>query len=220
MKTSTRLFLAAANGDIETAVQLLDSGADPNALAYGRTPLMRAVEKRQLGTAILLLDRGADQTIRSKGLTPLHVAAMKGPGAMVRALIDAGADPEARGPADETPLMLAAQSGPIEAARALLDYPIDLEARGRHGFTALCGALRYPPRPTLVRLLLDRGADVNARTDHPRWGRVGGLWTPLSLALSAVATAESAAPHLVAGEADLRRARAVVAMLRDAGATE
>ena len=221
MKIATQLYRAVTQGDVATAERLLDEGADPNAPAYGRTPLIRAIEKRQLGAAVLLLDRGADQSIGFHGLPPLHFAVRKGPGALVRALIDAGADPDGPDPGGLTPLLRAAGNGPIEAVRALLDYGVDLEARApRSGLTALCVALRYPPRPTLVRLLLEKGADVQVRTTWPRHDRSGSVWTPLSLALEAVRQGEAIPYALKSRAADLRRARAVVQMLRDAGATE
>jgi uncharacterized protein len=218
MKIATQLYRAVTEGDVPAAQRLLDGGADPNAAAFGRTPLIRAVEKRQLGAAVLLLDRGADQSIRLHGATPLHIAATKGPGALVRALLDAGADPEARDGDGRTALMCAVAEGPIEAVRALLDHPVDLEAKQPGAdLTALCFALLYPPRPTLVRLLLDRGADVRVRAGDRRWGRVS---TPLSLALYAVRRGEESSSYLKSGPAGLRKARAVVQMLRDAGATE
>ena len=221
MKTATKLYRAATEGDVATAQRLLDEGADPDAPAYGRTPLIRAIEKRQLGAVVLLLDRGADHSIGLHGSSPLHLAAAKGPGALVRALLDAGADPEARDPDGRTALMRAVLHGPIEAVRALLDHGVDLEAKQPwNGFTALCHALNYPPRPTLVRLLLDRGADVRVRTADWSSSRPGSVWTPLSLALYAVRRGAELSHALKAGPAYLRKARAVVQMLRDAGATE
>ena len=220
MKHARTLYRAVTEGDVATAARLLDAGADPDAPAYGRTPLIRAIEKRQLGAAVLLLKRGADPSIGihpawRRGVTPLQFAVTQGPGTLVRALLDAGADPEARDWDGLTPLMRASRWGPIEAVRALVDHGVDLEAKSpKDGWTALCAAVRRP-QPALVRLLLDRGAHMHVRFTMRLSGPPGHLWTPLELALETVRRAK-----MLSDAADLRKARAVVQMLRDAGATE
>jgi uncharacterized protein len=221
MKHARKLYRAVTLGDVAAAGRLLDGGADPDAPAYGRTPLIRAIEAGQPGAAALLLGRGADPSVGlhpayGQGVTPLNFAVVQGPGAPVRALIEAGADPEARDAKGRTPLMRAIRWGPIEAVRALLDRGVDLEAVApKPRFTALCYAVQSPPRPPLVRLLLGRGADVQVRFTRRLYGPPGRTWTPLSLALETVGWAEA-----ISDAADLRKARAVVRMLRAAGATE
>lgn len=66
-----------------------------------------------------------------------------------------------------------------DITKFLLDLGVDPNGRNQHGWTALLGAahLGYP---SAVRLLLDRGADVNATCDCPNTGYGGS--TALMLA--------------------------------------
>ncbi|HEV8394419.1 MAG TPA: ankyrin repeat domain-containing protein [Vicinamibacterales bacterium] len=72
----TALTFAAREGDLESARQLLDAGADINqATEYGWTPLLTAVNNRNYRLAMLLLERGADANRANKGgWTPLYLA--------------------------------------------------------------------------------------------------------------------------------------------------
>jgi ankyrin repeat protein len=73
-----------------------------------------------------------------------------------------------RGFCELTPLMSAACLGDIEMVEVLLNYKADIKAQDIHGCTALhCAAeCGLPSAPEVVRLLLKRGADINAcRTD-------------------------------------------------------
>lgn len=79
----TPLHLAVYAGQAETARQLIDAGADLNALAKGPiaqvTPLGTAVFVRSLPMARLLLDAGADVNANGPGeSTPLQNAIVNG----------------------------------------------------------------------------------------------------------------------------------------------
>lgn len=64
MGSLTPLFFAAREGLVETAVQVLDAGADVNAKdQYGFTALHEAADKGHEQVVKLLLERGADRTI-------------------------------------------------------------------------------------------------------------------------------------------------------------
>ena len=227
LRRRIRLIEAAATGDVAVVQRMLDAGADPNGRARGMTPLIRALLHRQLGAAVLLIDRGADLDLRSRtGGTLLHIAAFRGPAEMVQLLLDLGADLEARDDQGETPLVLAVKCGQIDAARLLLEHGADPEARGEGHFSALVWAA-FNLSPELVRLLLDHGAKAAAKVPV-RYG-IGSVIdrTPLEMArLHADIAARNPAGTFThrsgpkSAPERLRAATAIIAMLRDAGATE
>jgi len=72
----TALVFAAREGDLESARNLLDAGADVNRTTdYGWTPLLTATNNRHYALAEYLIERGADPNIANKGgWTPLYLA--------------------------------------------------------------------------------------------------------------------------------------------------
>jgi ankyrin repeat protein len=72
----TALVFAAREGDLESAKNLLDAGADVNqTTAYGWTPLLTATNNRHYGLAEFLIEHGANANIANKGgWTPLYLA--------------------------------------------------------------------------------------------------------------------------------------------------
>ena len=90
---------AALKGDVITAKELLDKGANIDAgvpFAHDMTPLMYAAYKGQLEVVKLLVERGANvNAIYNPGgvsKTPLAFAAMKGHKEIAKYLVDKGAD--------------------------------------------------------------------------------------------------------------------------------
>jgi ankyrin repeat protein len=102
-----------------------------------------------------------------EGRDELHYAAMNNDVDTVTQRLDAGVDVnlvERR--AHYTPLHFAVQKGAVDAAKALLDAGADLEARDSRQATPLHLAVtkwRQSPDGSMIRLLLDRGATVDAR---------------------------------------------------------
>ncbi len=187
---ATALAWSAYWDDAKTAERLLRSGADANAANdYGVTPLILACQNHSLQMVKELLDGGADpERALWSGVTPLMVAAKSGETDIVRALIDADADVNAPEPRrGQSALMWAISFGYPDAARVLIeagadvtarttklneDYsPMELEAytksvsgTAQGGYTPLMFAARQGDLAT-ARLLLDRGADVNAESE-------------------------------------------------------
>ena len=174
---STPLLVAVQNGFYSIAGFLMDHGADPNrANDKGWTPLYLAVKNRnQEITAVpgpptdgalefitALLDRGANPNVQIKADTEVHQ------GMSALWLKEAGA----------TPLLRAALCGDLTVVRLLLAHKADPQIPTFDHTTPLMvaagvgwaeGMMReYSEQQTLdlVKLLIDRGADVNAANDH------------------------------------------------------
>jgi ankyrin repeat protein len=167
---------AAGNADIVAAAQRQDwpavealaeaRGGDVNATsADGATALAWAVHWDHLPTAKRLLRAKADPDIANTyGITPLMLAAQNRSRDMVRLLLDRGADPDARTWNGMTALMMAARTGDIDVLEALIEQRADIDAADpKRGQTALMWAIAYR-HPEAAKLLIGRGADVDART--------------------------------------------------------
>lgn len=105
----------------------------------------------------------------------LHNAAEEGDAVAVRRLIAYGAEVDARDEAGRTPLHVAARGTSAETVGVLLERHADVNARDNEGKTPLHLARRSV---AVVNLLLNFGADVNAKTPD-------SLQTPLHLLLDA-----------------------------------
>jgi ankyrin repeat protein len=96
----TPLHFAAFFSQPETAEELLNNGADPNAVATNGTKLAVINSAAASGNAELvkmLLREGANPDSQQEGgYTALHSAAHNNNSEMVRALLEAGADPSIR----------------------------------------------------------------------------------------------------------------------------
>ncbi len=122
------------------------------------------------------------------GLTPLLYAVRQGFHESAVALLEAGADVNLVSAGDRTsPLLMAIINGHFDLAQALLDRGADPNAASDQGVVPLYGVLNvewapkalYPqPRAhmqqklgylDLMKVLIDKGADVNARTRMKVW---------------------------------------------------
>ena len=164
--TAPELLDAARVGDTATVRALIDAGARVDAAhGDGATALHWAAHRDDLEAAGLLIEAGADvNAANALGATPLWLAAKNGSAPMVERLLEAGANPNVSLRMGETPLMSAARSGSAAAVELLLAHDADVNAAERErGQTALMwGAAQQ--HPEVVRLLVDRGADLHART--------------------------------------------------------
>ena len=178
--------------------------------ADSRTPLMVAASRpANLATVKLLLARGANLNPTDNPAaesSPLLEASLAGDADILQALLDKGAELKEGGTALAnavgahcvkcTDLLLARKMDPMQYSialsliaaaddpklvRTLLDKGADPNMVDPTGRTALLYAAVSDELPVeQIRMLLDKGANVNARSAHPRSGDTGR--TPLDLA--------------------------------------
>ena len=182
----TPLLWAAVYGNADAAVELLQSGANPNVADSIRefTPLHWAVVNRDGGLVRVLMDREADPAATDKqGNTPCREGLDRGYSTnerfMERLCLNDTPPPS---PVEgvqwftETPLHRAAYDGSLDQVRTLLDQGADIEAEADisvdglnwEGVTPLHVATLNPDM-AVAGLLLDRGADIHARAFANGW---------------------------------------------------
>ena len=180
----TPLAIAAAEGRGPAVSALLEAGGDPNRKNdLGRTALMFAASYGYTEIVEMLARAAADLDAKptdKDGMPALIAAASRGHAATVAALLRLGARADAVVDATGfTGLMHASGvGGGLGVMRALLDGGADINAGVPVG-TPLAIASQAG-RADAVKLLLERGADVNRPF---RFNRLEGI-TPLMIAAS------------------------------------
>ena len=157
---------AVKRQDAEAVSTLLEQQVDVNAAqADGATALHWAVYQDDLVTAQRLIRGGADPAASNDhGVTPLPLACTNANAAMVRTLLAAGADANATVASGETVLMACAHTGSVDAVEALLAAGAHVDAKeSSERQTALMWAVAQR-HPAVVRVLIEHGADVHARS--------------------------------------------------------
>jgi len=196
----TPLMIAARTGKPDAVNVLLARGAAVNAKekTLGQTALMWAAAERHADVVRLLIEGGADVHARSTaGYTPLLFAAREADLVVTRELFARGVDVNEAATDGMTALLTALIRHQLDYARFLLDQGADPNKGA--GYTALhwgagewggelstsvtpdsewgaFGGLSGPERLEMVKLLLARGADPNARVTRNvrRYGGAGG----------------------------------------------
>jgi ankyrin repeat protein len=150
----TPLEQAVLRNKPETAIALLDAGANPNvADASMRTPLHIAVERNNPQILTALLKAKADPNLGDKaGWTPLHHAAAKNQPKSANILLKGGADPTLLSKLGGTPLHEAAASGGPEIINMRLATKIDHALKSKQDVTALDIAKEYKNEPAIELL--------------------------------------------------------------------
>ena len=157
----TPLILAIRRGSTEVVKVLLEAKADANLLAPdGDTPLILAVRRGYTDLENVLLDAKADVNfVAPDGNTPLTAAAAAGHWKDVTLLLDRGAGVNAADSAGMTALLHATIAGNVPAVEALLAKGADPKLTDKKNRAPLA----LTQSPTLWKMLVEKGADVNAQ---------------------------------------------------------
>ena len=168
------LYAAARGGRVDRALELLEAGADANALPPADErdqrvlPVLAAVLP-DLRLLRALIARGVDLNQAHAGMTPLLAAtrdSWHGRPEAVMTLLANGADARGRDRDGNTPLHHAARSSDPGVAALLRDSGAELDARNDEGVTPLgvaCGCGNW----RLARFLLELGAKPEAADAAP-----------------------------------------------------
>jgi ankyrin repeat protein len=124
--------------------------------------LLRIAHDEHPETRPILADAGIRlKDLAQSGVLPLASYPVSNTG-VIRELLDMGTDPNPRG---RFPIAaVAAFQGYVDTARLLTERGTDPNARGQQDVTPLMMAAAAPaPDPAMVRLLIEKGADLGAR---------------------------------------------------------
>ncbi|KAL6720887.1 hypothetical protein ACLMJK_002812 [Lecanora helva] len=155
----TPLIAAINTRDEELVKLMLQRGADVEARCVDQmAPLMHAVCRGSQTIVEILLNKGAQVDAPTAGWTVLHKAAHMVNIPITKMLLVGGADIEARSPKDFLP-----KKHPLARGGDLDDYDEVDPADADIGYTPLLRAATHG-HEAMVRLLLDRGANIEART--------------------------------------------------------
>jgi uncharacterized protein len=169
----TALIWAVQGNHAEAAQVLIAHGADVNARTI---PLERPKDRFGLEGVLTILPHGS--------WTPLMYAARQGSSDAARTLLDRGANTNLTDPDSTTALVLAIINGHYDTAALLAERGADPNVADTAGMAALYAAVDmntlgevygHPARPTsskvtaldLIKVLLEHGADPNARLKSP-----------------------------------------------------
>jgi uncharacterized protein len=158
VQVSDRLVMASEFGDMKEVTELLEKGANPNALdSMGRTALMTSAIAGHIEMVRLLLERGADvNTPNAQGSTALVGAIVNNRPEIFHLLLAKGAAVNIASKSG-SPLIFACVVGRIEFAKVLLEKGAQVQVKDEFGRTPF-GVARKIKDEALVALLESYGA--------------------------------------------------------------
>ncbi|GAB6423496.1 ankyrin repeat domain-containing protein [Bacillus luti] len=163
-----QLLLSATLGDTETAMKLIQDGANINVEGdNGETPILAATYQNHVETVKALIAGGANIEVKDeKKSNPFLYASREGYTDIVKLLIAAGVNTKETTRSGGTALISASERGHVEVVKELLEHTdIDVNYKNDRGGTALVEAIVLgngsESHKKVIQMLIEHGADVN-----------------------------------------------------------
>lgn len=164
----TPMHVAIQANQIEVASLLMDAGVDLEAANSSSKlpPLFQAAAAGQIGMAKMFLEHGCDPNQKlTYGTTPyFYEVVERGTVDGVRLLLEHGADVEETNATHSRPLAAAVKRGSVPMVELLLSHNAKVNGSVDYGSGTILGLATATKDVELVRLLLDAGADADAKT--------------------------------------------------------
>lgn len=173
-REGSNLFYAVDMGLRKVAEALLNAGEDANDTGErGDFPLLAATTNNDEELVKLLVSKGANMNVQSRYGTPLETAALCGHTDIVKVLIDSSADVNAGGGKALFCALLHGQESVVSlleargASKLTLEQLNDALILARRRLDKSLGGYNKYTCTRAVEMLLERGADANARDAQP-----------------------------------------------------
>ncbi|XP_048405630.1 ankyrin repeat and SAM domain-containing protein 6-like [Stegostoma tigrinum] len=164
------LMLAALNGELAVAQQLVDAGSDPNQTNVGGMTAFEiacACRQKEIRDYLDSKTTNRPKSDEDKKRPDIFHALKLGSYQLVKEILDEDEFQANVTNADgASPLMIAAMTGQLDLVQLLSERNSDIDKQdGVHGWTALMQAT-YHGSKDVVKYLLNQGADVNLRAKN------------------------------------------------------
>jgi uncharacterized protein len=160
-------------GNRQEALEMIGAGADVNeAQPDGTRPIHWAVYRVDHELMDALIESGAEVDVTNElGSTPLAEAVRLRDPEMVRTLLDAGSGSEGANQDGQTALMVAIRNGDLDIVQMLIDAGADVNAveQVQDQTPLMWAAAASDNAAEMVRILLQHGAEVDARARFTDW---------------------------------------------------
>jgi ankyrin repeat protein len=162
----TPLIHAAGKGHKSVVQLLIDRGANINSEnSFHDTPLTSAITQRHEDVAMLLVNSEVDFQSKTGHESSLNSAVRYGLEGLVRLILTKGVDVNSKNGSGETPLFAAIRYQRKSLVELLLHRAADVNSKSNSGCTPLFQAIMYEEDLSVLRLLLQHGADTNPEYD-------------------------------------------------------
>lgn len=170
---SADLATAIQEGRRAAALAMIKAGADVNqAQPDGTRPIHWAVYRLDHELVDTLIERKARVDLANEfGHTPLAEAVRQGDARIVKALLGAGASTEAANPDGQTAWMIAIKNGELPVFQLLIDAgaTVNVVEKAQDQTPLMWAAAATRNAAEMVKVLIAKGADVNARAKFIDW---------------------------------------------------
>src|SRR4030095_1462298 len=155
------------------ALEMIRSGADVNESQLdGTRPLHWAVYRVDYDLLAQLIAKKAQVDVTNEfGFTPLAEATRQGDARMVKMLLDAGSGAEGANADGQTALMIAIKNGDLAVFQMLLDAgaKVNVVEKVQDQTPLMWAAAATRNGPEMTKVLIAKGATVNARAKFTDW---------------------------------------------------